>query len=161
MQLQIENIGIIQKADISIPGITVIAGRNGVGKSTVGKALFASLKAFRNNEDAYEEQLIKAYTKEMLQIARGVDKDYSMKIRYVLPRLATDAAMMSNRFFEFKDRLARQIKRTFNEVDIEKCEEILNKTDSVFKTVTKSDLLKSTVGRVFEKVFQDRSIGTC
>lgn len=51
MKLHIENIARIKKADIDIDGITVIAGSNNTGKSTVGKALFAMFESFYSMED--------------------------------------------------------------------------------------------------------------
>ncbi len=45
MRLQLRDIGMIKKADIELKGLTVIAGENDTGKSSVGKALFALLKA--------------------------------------------------------------------------------------------------------------------
>ena len=44
MELQLKNIGMIKEANVKIDGLTVIAGENDTGKSTVGKALFALLK---------------------------------------------------------------------------------------------------------------------
>jgi predicted ATPase len=41
MKIALENVGKIKAADIEIKGITVIAGENDSGKSTVGKALYA------------------------------------------------------------------------------------------------------------------------
>lgn len=41
MNIKINNIAKINSADINIAGITVIAGENNTGKSTIGKALFA------------------------------------------------------------------------------------------------------------------------
>lgn len=41
MKILLENIGKIDHAEIGINGITVIAGENNTGKSTVGKALYA------------------------------------------------------------------------------------------------------------------------
>lgn len=41
MNIKINNIAKINSADINIVGITVIAGENNTGKSTIGKALFA------------------------------------------------------------------------------------------------------------------------
>ncbi|MDE6925744.1 MAG: hypothetical protein K2O97_09360 [Acetatifactor sp.] len=46
MKLHIENISKIGMADIDIDGITVIAGSNNTGKSTVGKVLFALMNSF-------------------------------------------------------------------------------------------------------------------
>lgn len=44
MEIFIENIGQIEKANIKLDGITIIAGENNTGKSTVGKTLFAVLR---------------------------------------------------------------------------------------------------------------------
>jgi predicted ATPase len=44
MELQLKNIGMIKEANVKIDGLTVIAGENDTGKSTVGKALFSILE---------------------------------------------------------------------------------------------------------------------
>lgn len=46
MKLTLKNIGKIKNADICLNGITVIAGENNTGKSTVGKALFSVFNVF-------------------------------------------------------------------------------------------------------------------
>lgn len=46
MKLGLRNIGKIECADVEINGITVIAGENNTGKSTIGKALFAAFNSF-------------------------------------------------------------------------------------------------------------------
>ncbi|HBA49755.1 MAG TPA: ATP-binding protein, partial [Lachnospiraceae bacterium] len=51
MKLHIENISKISMADIDLDGITVIAGSNNTGKSTVGKVLFALMNSFYNIDD--------------------------------------------------------------------------------------------------------------
>ena len=51
IQLDIENVGIVKKANIEVDGITVIAGMNGTGKSTVSKSLFAALNARKDLRD--------------------------------------------------------------------------------------------------------------
>lgn len=61
MKLHIENIAKIKKADIDIKGITVIAGENNTGKSTVGKVLYCLFNSFydisskikKNRRDAF------------------------------------------------------------------------------------------------------------
>ena len=50
LELKLENIGLIKEANVDISGLTVIAGKNNTGKSTVGKALMAVIKA-RNMAD--------------------------------------------------------------------------------------------------------------
>ncbi len=44
MNLKLKNIGIIEKANIKLDGLTVIAGENDSGKSTVGKVIYSFLK---------------------------------------------------------------------------------------------------------------------
>lgn len=46
MRLRIQNIGKISAADIEINGITIVAGENNTGKSTVGKTLYAIFNSF-------------------------------------------------------------------------------------------------------------------
>ena len=57
MNLKLENIGIIKKADIDIDGLTVIAGENDTGKSTLGKSIFALLRS----RDEYFNMLSKLF----------------------------------------------------------------------------------------------------
>ena len=48
MKLVLKNVGKVQNATVEINGITVIAGENDTGKSTVGKALFSVFNSFYN-----------------------------------------------------------------------------------------------------------------
>lgn len=54
MKLHIENIARIGKADVDIDGITIIAGSNNTGKSTVGKVLFAMFETFYRLDEFVE-----------------------------------------------------------------------------------------------------------
>lgn len=60
MKLHIKNIAKVAEAEIDIEGITVIAGENNTGKSTVGKALFTIFNSFNSitqqirNDKIYE-----------------------------------------------------------------------------------------------------------
>lgn len=61
MKLDIKNLNIVGNAEIAINGLAVIAGENGTGKSTVGKTLFATIKAIasmRRNISAARENTI-------------------------------------------------------------------------------------------------------
>ena len=45
MRLKIDNFAKVKHADIVIDGITVIAGENNTGKSTVGKVLYSTFNS--------------------------------------------------------------------------------------------------------------------
>ena len=56
MRLSLENIGIIETANVEINGLTLIAGNNDSGKSTIGKIAYALTKAFEDFEKNYEKE---------------------------------------------------------------------------------------------------------
>jgi len=57
MKLVLENIGKIKRADIELNGITVIAGENNTGKSTVSKVLFAVVNSlYRGSEQVHDQR---------------------------------------------------------------------------------------------------------
>ncbi len=61
MELKIENAAMIAEANVKIDGLTIIAGENDTGKSTIGKVLFCAIKSsamsdgrfFYNNRNKY------------------------------------------------------------------------------------------------------------
>ncbi|HLP48104.1 MAG TPA: AAA family ATPase [Candidatus Deferrimicrobium sp.] len=50
MQVIFKNVGMIEEAEIEVNGLTVIAGENDTGKSTIGKLLFSIIKTFNRCE---------------------------------------------------------------------------------------------------------------
>jgi len=57
MELQLKNIGMIKEANVKIDGLTVIAGENDTGKSTVGKALFLAHSAMPLNKNELDSDI--------------------------------------------------------------------------------------------------------
>lgn len=51
MELQLKNIGMIKEANVKIDGLSVIAGENDTGKSTVGKELFKQVRRYIIEEE--------------------------------------------------------------------------------------------------------------
>ncbi len=75
MNLKIKNIGIVKYADVELNGLTVIAGENDSGKSTVGKLMFSIIKAVsRYEEDLNEskEYNIKRSIEEIYVFSRNI-----------------------------------------------------------------------------------------
>ena len=59
MKLNIKNFAKIKEADIVIDGITVIAGENNTGKSTIGKILFSLFNSLSDiDEKIFNESII-------------------------------------------------------------------------------------------------------
>ena len=70
MRLKLQNIGIIESADINVEGITLIAGQNDSGKSTIGKVLYSVIKGFNQDANLFREEknlMISAYYQDILK----------------------------------------------------------------------------------------------
>lgn len=63
MRLSLNNIGKIESASVEIKGITVIAGENNTGKSTVGRALYAVFNSFCNIQEQIRAERIESVKK--------------------------------------------------------------------------------------------------
>lgn len=74
MKLQIRNIGKIKEADVLINGITVIAGENNTGKSTIGKALYAIFNAFAGVEEKVDTERIESILKALYILIQELSK---------------------------------------------------------------------------------------
>ena len=88
MKLNIRNFAKINEADIVIDGITVIAGENNTGKSTVGKILFSLFNALSDIDRKIFEERIKEIevtnTDIMLNHISVLDLPRSVATRTVL-----------------------------------------------------------------------------
>lgn len=83
MRLEIENIGMISKAEIDLKKISVIAGENDTGKSTIGKVLYSLVYGVNTSSEVYEE-IIQSNVKSLLSVIRKklyntIDFDYKTK----------------------------------------------------------------------------------
>jgi len=85
MELQLKNIGMIKEANVKIDGLTVIAGENNTGKSTIGKLLFSIIKASsRYKEDLEENKEQKIFSlieKNYFQLRRRIDFSDRLDLR--------------------------------------------------------------------------------
>jgi len=76
MELQLKNIGMIKEANVKIDGLTVIAGENDTGKSTVGKALFIVLKKYYDSFEDDDPKYYINYLKEVFKQNRLNESQY-------------------------------------------------------------------------------------
>lgn len=72
MRLTLHHIGKIEMASIEINGITVIAGENNTGKSTVSRALFAMFNSFSNIQKQVEDERTKCIENVLYQISENI-----------------------------------------------------------------------------------------
>lgn len=89
MRLVLENINKIKSADIELNGLTVIAGANDSGKSTVGRVLFSVTKALINGLNNNDKDKIKSIKELCLSLYKRLysirPKDRELISRYFSP----------------------------------------------------------------------------
>lgn len=81
MKLRIDNFALIKHAEIDIDGITVIAGNNNSGKSTVGKILFSIFTTLSNIDEKIEAQrvrMIQRVVASKIYRVAGEDLEYHL-----------------------------------------------------------------------------------
>lgn len=82
MRLIVENIAKVRKADVKLNGLTVIAGENSSGKSTIGKILFSTIRALsdaRDDDANRREKVINKHVTSLYTRLRGVIRRYEDK----------------------------------------------------------------------------------
>lgn len=93
MRLHIENFAKIGEADITIDGVTTIAGENNAGKSTVGKILFSLFNALCGIENkVFDERMNEIYLSTQLII-----RDRISATNFPRTMQSRNARILSNR----------------------------------------------------------------
>ena len=72
MKLTIKNFARIKEAEINIDGITIIAGENNTGKTTVGKVLFSCFNSLSNIEEKILSDKKFSVENEMLSLYKSL-----------------------------------------------------------------------------------------
>ena len=94
MELRLENIGMIKEANVELNGLTVIAGENDTGKSTVGKALFMML---RSAQKGFTEQVRNDYE----QIQRD---SLVLNIGYLMSKVFKRSSLQQDGYISLKTK---------------------------------------------------------
>lgn len=102
MKLKFENIGKIKTAEVEIKKITLIAGLNSTGKSTVGKLLYCIFNSFHDFDKEFEKVIKSSIRSRLLRnpfvkfqgIEKCVDELYKM-------RFSTDEKVIKSKIEEY------------------------------------------------------------
>ncbi len=76
MRLTLKNIAKVRKADVEINGITVIAGENDTGKSTVGKALYSVFNSLYHVENQIKDERVRTISNLLDGLYLRAKQDY-------------------------------------------------------------------------------------
>ena len=160
MKLTIENLAKISKAEVELNGITVVAGYNSTGKSTISKALLGVMSAYSNlsekimSQRSFEIQRVldnaasvdisaAVYLRRktrMRRLARELSADRSLKVEKESLCLAAEEGLED----EEKERVEQYIQEHFEEI----CAEVEKKRD-----ISEQDFASFLVNNQFRWIF--------
>ena len=129
MKFTLKNVGKIKNAEIELQGISVVAGENNTGKSTIGKMLFSVFDSFyKINEQTDNERrqnitrLIYGFYREQSDwISRTIDRpDFSQRCIKERGYFIADPKRLENELRKFYMQLDSAFARKLSDEDIEK-----------------------------------------
>lgn len=80
MKLSVKNIGMIKDAQVDFKGLTVIAGENDTGKSTIAKLIFAFIKALATYEQDYGENRRQRIITQVEKIYFLIRRNFNLEV---------------------------------------------------------------------------------
>lgn len=177
MEIHIKNFGKIEDAEISLSGLTLIAGPNDSGKSTVGKAVFASIKSLNNYSKYYDQimnlRLYREYIRPLqmdsnlfrpirsIQYNLFENEDdesvFTDKMRFIFsPQfLQTNQDQKIEILRELEDNLPSEKSNTRKEKRIQNVKEHIQKAIDFLKNdITEDEKLKYVSQKIYTDVFE-------
>jgi ABC transporter, ATP-binding protein len=150
LKLTINNIGKLKNAEVEINGITVIAGENNTGKSTVGKSLWALFNGlYKINEQIFLEKLDNI--EDVLEkFYRTETNDFTTFRNYMDKVRNFKRKIYSNRdWLDFdENKLKEKIKVFFgNDIEIEDIDEL---SDEILQVIKKEE------EKIIQRIIQNR-----
>lgn len=164
MKLYMENIGKLANTEISIDGITVVAGKNGTGKSTISKSLYSIFSSFYD----YNEKINNLRNYLLKNELRKPTTSFFMrrfdteKLDLFLHSLYQNRMNFKNNKIKLKDSIIEFVSENFSEEyddfdDSNKLEEGLNEDilDGILRVLFIEDnkLLRYIVNKTFDVEF--------
>ena len=145
MRLELSNVGKLNSVDIELNGITVVAGENNTGKSTIGKMLYCIFHSFYKIEDQIKDEQVKS-------ISRILNTFYIENSRPIfggkdVRPLALQLVENKSILIQDRNRLIREIKYFFN---------IENKGNFKYSTEEDIEKIAKRISGFFG--FEDREI---
>ncbi|MEG0895440.1 MAG: AAA family ATPase [Oscillospiraceae bacterium] len=164
MKLSLRNIGKISNAEVEINGITVIAGENNTGKSTIGKALYTLFNSFNNIEEKIikeKENIIARYLIGRYRIFCPNERVVAPKIRSLIWFVSKEICVQSDKCINDINYLKNLLSPLFtndafdNELSDEDKNDILEKILFYLK-ITDDEIQKTVIENTLSEEFDSQ-----
>ena len=153
MKLSIKNVGKLKEADVEINGITVIAGENNTGKSTVSKTLFSLFNGFYN----FDNKMLKLKSKDIRNIFWRFIKNLNRENANILIDISDKIVKDTSYKFD-RNKLIKLIQENRNFISIEYLGEVSEKIFDILN-IKDEEYLENTISYILNNEF-DNQINT-
>lgn len=160
MKLKIENVAKIEHAEIEMNGITVIAGKNNTGKSTIGKVVFSLFNSLSNIEARLVQQKEQLIYKQMRyrldDISRGDNGANYYPFSPITLHSCARELCECDEGEEQQQIIRRLFKKTAPWLEVQAVEQAVARLDtdiSEIKNLPMDRLMKSVVSTYFSRIF--------
>ena len=153
MKLSIKNVGRLKEADVEINGITVIAGENNTGKSTVSKALFSLFNGFYNFDNKMVELKSRDIRNIFLRFMQNLNRENANTLIDISDKIVKDTSYKFDR-----NKLIQLIQEKKNLISIEYLEEVSEKIFNILN-IKDEEYLENTISYILNNEF-DNQINT-
>lgn len=157
MRLNITHINKIKKADIVLNGLTVIAGNNDSGKSTVGKLLFSVIKSLSNADrlsSQSQDRIMRVNCAALYAYVTHAEKESGEKIKGVILPSTSTAFLKDAESFANDKRWVSQLKRKLEKINIvpQQRAKIIRSIDQLVQLATESSNSEKMLERAFQSI---------
>lgn len=157
MRLNITHINKIKKADIVLNGLTVIAGNNDSGKSTVGKLLFSVIKSLSNADrlsSQSQDRIMRVNSALLYAYVTHAEKESGEKIKGVILPSTSTAFLKDAESFANDKRWVSQLKRKLEKINIvpQQRAKIIRSIDQLVQLATENSNSEKMLERAFQSI---------
>ena len=157
MKIFLKNIGKLKSADVEIKGITIIAGENNTGKSTVGKSLYSIFNSFYNVDVQIRNEKIQSIENILALIYRNATARLTSRVDF--EEIAYSIINNANKF-EKLEQLKDEIWKSIMQYDeyfeknaqIEDAEELISHIYEILQ-ITDEKFFKTVLDKNLEVEF--------
>lgn len=156
MNLELKNVGKIKYANVELNGITVLAGENNTGKSTVGKMLFCIFHSFYKIEEQIQEERIKSMERVLSSFDYGNPFIRFLDITLLAKKIInskelflTDRSVLIKELEEFYISNGKKVQPSIPQAELEKLAEKV----CVFLKLEDSEIRKTILRKRLQAEF--------
>lgn len=162
MNISVRNVAKVRNAQIEIDGITVVAGLNGTGKTTISKGIYASINAYKSLPERILQSRRDSIHNTLVQILRRNEK-LEQSLKYY--DLVSDffRGLSDKKIIEWVADYDKTLSKKFliewfmkvEEVSEEEIDEIVTEINKILLR-TDNDYTKFLVDSYFNRVFKQQ-----